>query len=163
MQSNKQSTRRRFTHEEDNLLKELAKDKKNKTWEEIAQYLPGRTACQCRDRYNQYLYTNVVSKPWTKEEDETIMQKYKEFGPHWVKIALYLPGRSGTNIKNRWNTTLIKYHGNSKVSKRHRCVHPPKVQEKGILGSDPLFIDELIHEFTDKSLNDIGLDSFLKV
>ena len=68
---------KRFTKEEDALLKELAKDKKNRTWKEIATFLPGRTACQCRDRYNQYLFKEVVSKPWTSEEDEVIVEKYR--------------------------------------------------------------------------------------
>ncbi|EAY15910.1 Myb-like DNA-binding domain containing protein [Trichomonas vaginalis G3] len=102
---------KRFTKEEDALLKELAKDKKNRTWKEIATFLPGRTACQCRDRYNQYLFKEVVSKPWTSEEDEVIVEKYRLYGPHWVKISQFLPGRSGNNIKNRWNSALTKYHG----------------------------------------------------
>ncbi|EAX96642.1 Myb-like DNA-binding domain containing protein [Trichomonas vaginalis G3] len=111
----------RFTAEEDNLLKELVKDKKNKTWKEIANFLPGRTACQCRDRYNQYLFKEVVNKPWSSEEDEIIIEKYKIFGPHWVKISQFLPGRSGNNIKNRWNSALTKYHGIShQESKQER-------------------------------------------
>ncbi|EAX94476.1 Myb-like DNA-binding domain containing protein [Trichomonas vaginalis G3] len=104
---------KRFSQEEDNLLRDLAKDKKNRTWKEIALFLPGRTACQCRDRYNQYLFKDVVNKPWTPEEDEIIVKKYKLYGPHWVKISQYLPGRSGNNIKNRWNSALTKYHGMS--------------------------------------------------
>ncbi|EAY23773.1 Myb-like DNA-binding domain containing protein [Trichomonas vaginalis G3] len=102
---------KRFTKEEDNLLKELAKDKRNKTWKDIAEYLPGRTARQCRDRYNQYLFKDVVKKPWTDEEDMIIVEKYKLYGPHWVKISHFLPGRSGNNIKNRWHNALTKFHG----------------------------------------------------
>lgn len=101
----------RFTEAEDTLLKELIKDKKNKTWKEIASFLPGRTACQCRDRYNQYLFKEVVNKPWTAEEDQIIIEKYKIFGPHWVKISHFLPGRSGNNIKNHWNGALKQFHG----------------------------------------------------
>lgn len=116
---------KRFTKEEDQLLKELAKDKKNMSWKEIASYLPGRTACQCRDRYNQYLFKDVVNKPWTAEEDEIIVKKYKQFGPHWVKISEFLPGRSGNNIKNHWNSALTRYHGishkNPKLERRSRA------------------------------------------
>lgn len=101
----------RFTEEEDNLLRELVKNKKNRSWKEITSFLPGRTACQCRDRYNQYLFKEVVNKPWTSDEDKKIVELYQQIGPHWVKIANYLPGRSGNNIKNRWNTALISYHG----------------------------------------------------
>lgn len=114
--------RRRFTPEEDELLKKLAKDITNKTWRDIAKHLPGRTATQCRDRYNQYLFQQVVSKPWTSEEDRIIVEKYKQFGSHWAKIAEYLPGRSGSNIKNRWNGALGRFHGiphkTSKIERR---------------------------------------------
>ncbi|EAX92006.1 Myb-like DNA-binding domain containing protein [Trichomonas vaginalis G3] len=164
MNSEKSQSRRRFTQKEDDLLRELAKDKKNKTWEEIAQYLPGRTTCQCRDRYNQYLYTTVISKPWTKEEDELIIEKYKEFGAHWVKIALHLPGRSGTNIKNRWNTALVKYlRGDHKNKKQSNNSKPKKIQKTQIPVADPLIIEDIIAAFEEKALNELDLDSFLKV
>ena len=114
----------RFTEEEDNMLKELVRNKRNKTWKEIAACLPGRTACQCRDRYNQYLFKEVVNKPWTPEEDKAIVDLYKQYGPHWVKISKFLPGRSGNNIKNRWNTALTSFHGiafnNSKQERRSK-------------------------------------------
>lgn len=101
----------RFTPEEDNLIKMLVKYKKDISWREIALYLPGRTACQCRDRYNQYLFKEVSNKPWTHEEDEIIGEKYKIYGPKWVKISEFLPDRSGNNIKNRWNSALMRFHG----------------------------------------------------
>ena len=28
-----------------------------------------------------------------------------------MKISQFLPGRSGNNVKNRWNCALTKYHG----------------------------------------------------
>lgn len=110
---NNNSPGRRFTKEEDELLKKLAREKKSKTWKEIAKHLPGRSACQCRDRYNQYLFKEVSNKPWTTEEDEIIVEKYRQFGPHWVRIASFLPGRSGNNVKNRWNGALTQFHGMS--------------------------------------------------
>lgn len=114
----------RFTKEEDNLLRELAKDKRNMSWKEIASHLPGRTACQCRDRFNQYLFKKVVNDPWTPEEDKIIVEKYQMYGPHWVKISEFLPGRSGNNVKNRWHCALTKYHGisytNTKQQRRPR-------------------------------------------
>ncbi|EAX79614.1 Myb-like DNA-binding domain containing protein [Trichomonas vaginalis G3] len=103
--------RKRFTAEEDELLRKLAKDNTNKTWRDIAKHLPGRSATQCRDRYNQYLFPSVVSKPWSDEEDRIIVEKYKQYGPHWSKISEFLPGRSGSNIKNRWNGALSRFHG----------------------------------------------------
>lgn len=115
-------SRKRFTKEEDDYLRVLATDPNLKTWRDIANYLPGRTAAQCRDRYNQYLAPTIVRKNWTEEEDQIIIEKYKEYGPNWKKISEFLPGRSGNNIKNRWNGPLQKYHGiahkKSKICRR---------------------------------------------
>lgn len=101
----------RFSADEDKLLDELVKNKRNRSWKEIAANFPGRTAAQCRDRYNQYLFKKIANKQWTPEEDNQIVELYKQFGPHWVKIANFLPGRSGNNVKNRWNSALTKFHG----------------------------------------------------
>lgn len=106
-----QKKKSRFSPEEDKMLAELVKNKKNQTWKEIAKSFPGRNAAQCRDRYNQYLFKKIENKPWTPEEDKLIIDLYREFGPHWVKISNFLPGRSGNNVKNHWNTALVKYHG----------------------------------------------------
>lgn len=109
---------KRFTKEEDDILRSIARDKRNKTWKEIADMLPGRTATQCRDRYNQYLSKDVVNRPWTPEEDQIIIEKYKIYGPRWVQISTYLNGRSGNNVKNRWNSALTKYHDTPTVNDR---------------------------------------------
>lgn len=111
----------RFSAEEDKLLKELVKAERNKTWKEIAANFPGRTAAQCRDRYNQYLFKEIQHKPWTTQEDMKIVQLYKQYGPRWVKIAEHFPGRNGNNIKNRWNSVLKTFHGISyKMTKQVR-------------------------------------------
>lgn len=102
---------RRFTPEEDALIKDLVENKKISPWSEVAKYIPGRTGPQCRDRYNSYLYSSTSSKSWTAAEDKIIVDKYKEFGPRWVLISRFLPGRNGNSIKNRWHKALVKYHG----------------------------------------------------
>ena len=72
--------RQRFSPAEDELIKKLAKDD-SLSWDDIAKHIPGRTGRQCKDRYNVYLNTVVSHKEWTPEEDEIIIQKYKELGP----------------------------------------------------------------------------------
>ena len=103
------STRRkRFTEQEDARLKSLVKREGIKNWEEIARRMPGRSSRQCRDRYNNYLFKEILHKPWTPEEDKIIMEKYLLFGPHWVKISQFLEARSGNNVKNRCHKYLVK-------------------------------------------------------
>ena len=118
-----QSTLRiRFTPEEDERLKELVKDVENNRWEKIAQKMPGRTARQCRDRYNNYLFKEISNEPWTEQEDTVILRMYKEIGPKWTQIAQHLQGRSGNNVKNRWYKHLKKV-GRIRESK-HKSIEP---------------------------------------
>ena len=100
--------RKRFTEEEDNLLKHVIQELHIHNWSEVARYLPGRTARQCRDRYNSYLFKEISNKPWTEEEDAIILRQYPIYGTHWVKISKFLVGRSGNNVKNRWYKYLSK-------------------------------------------------------
>lgn len=102
------TSRKRFTQEEDATLKSLVDKLGVKLWDEIALHMPNRTARQCRDRYNNYLFKEITHQPWTPEEDKLILEKYQEYGPHWVKIAKFLNGRSGNNVKNRWHKYLNK-------------------------------------------------------
>ena len=98
--------RKRFSPEEDSLIKKLVNEEGITNWEEVGRRVPGRTPRQCRDRYKNYLFKEVVKKPWTKEEDQIILEKYQIYGSHWVKIAQHLSGRSGNNVKNRWHKYL---------------------------------------------------------
>jgi hypothetical protein len=100
--------RRKFTPEEDSQLRVLVDKIGTKTWDEIAQFLPDRTARQCRDRYQNYLVGSLVTRPWTPEEDALLIEKFHQMGPKWVAIGKLLSGRSGNNVKNRWYKHLCK-------------------------------------------------------
>ena len=117
--SEKSTLRIRFTPEEDERLKELVKDAENNRWEKIAQKMPGRTARQCRDRYNNYLFKEISTEPWNEEEDLLIMKMHKEIGSKWTQIAQHLVGRSGNNVKNRWYKHLKKF-GKMKETKKKK-------------------------------------------
>lgn len=51
---------------------------------------------------------NFQKGDWRPEEDEMIIQKYREIGPKWVEISEFLKDRSANNIKNRWHKVLSK-------------------------------------------------------
>ncbi|EAX91613.1 Myb-like DNA-binding domain containing protein [Trichomonas vaginalis G3] len=119
--------RRRFTPEEDELLKEYVNSGEGHTWEDIARMLNGRTARQCWDRYNNYLYKNLKKDKWTPDEDAIIVNMYNKIGSKWTKIAQMLDGRSGNNVKNRWHKYLSK---KVDIQSNHVPVRAPQTTER---------------------------------
>lgn len=99
-------TRFPFSAKEDQLLIQLVKqfginDKIN--WYYIAMHIEGRSARQCRERYQLYLSEGIKRKEkWTKEEDELLLEKYSALGPKWKKMEQYFEGRTSYSIKNRY-------------------------------------------------------------
>jgi hypothetical protein len=102
------SQRRKFTIDEDSHLRSLVDRFGSKNWDDIARFVPGRTARQCRDRYKNYLIESIVQAPWTREEDAIVIDRYRQFGPKWAEISRYLSGRSGNHVKNRWHRHLAR-------------------------------------------------------
>ena len=129
-------TNRKFTAQEDAVLKKLVHEMGENCWPDLASKMKGRNARQCHDRWFNYLSPKINNSPWTPEEDKLILEKYQEYGPHWVKIAKFLNGRSGNNIKNRWHKYL-----NKKMSGRPPEPTDPRPQidlgkEIGLYSSD---------------------------
>lgn len=95
-----------FTEAEDAKLIRLVQFFGTNSWKIISAYLEGRTQRQCRERYKTYLAPGIKRTPWTKEEDELIIKKYKEYGPKWATISKFFVGRTDNTIKNRFNNHL---------------------------------------------------------
>jgi hypothetical protein len=96
------TSRQKFTPQEDALLKHLVDVIHVQAWQDVAKHIPGRTARQCRDRYNIYLSPARTSESWSAVEDLTIIKAYNTLGAKWSLIASFLPGRNCVQVKNRW-------------------------------------------------------------
>ena len=86
-----------FSKEEDNRLKQLVEqyikkhgEEKTGMWKDIAAQMENRNTRQCRERWRHSLSGTNSQKPWTQEEDELLLEKYREFGPKWIRIAKHL-------------------------------------------------------------------------
>jgi hypothetical protein len=95
--------KKKFTDAEDAQLLELIDRLGPNDWAAIARFVPGRTPRQCRERWRHYLKPVIKSTPWTAEEDATLIREYGSLGPKWSALALFLPGRTDVNVKNRWS------------------------------------------------------------
>ena len=100
--------RRPWTPKENELLRKAVERLGTKHWTEIAKIIPGRTARRCREHWNACLNPNLNKGPWTPEEDRKIIERQRELGNQWAKIALFLQGRSDYMVKNRWHNVLKK-------------------------------------------------------
>lgn len=103
----KKRTRTPFSKEEDDKLKELvnyySNIEDNSKWYFIAGQIPGRTARQCRERFQLFLSDGIRRKEkWSKEEDEVLLQQYQILGPHWKAMEKFFIGRTSYSIKNRY-------------------------------------------------------------
>ncbi len=63
-------------------------------WPDIAKYVPGRTAKQCRERWRHNLDPTIKREPWSEEENQKLLRTYDELGSKWADIARQLPGRT---------------------------------------------------------------------
>ena len=110
----------KFTPEEDEQLKRLVEKIGCRQWNKIAEFMPGRNGRQCRDRYQNYLSPGFRNGHWTKEEDETILNKFQEMGPQWSKMTEFFKKRNANAIKNRWYYFVSKHINdiNEYVSKK---------------------------------------------
>uniref|UniRef100_A0A665WK07 V-myb avian myeloblastosis viral oncogene homolog-like 1 n=1 Tax=Echeneis naucrates TaxID=173247 RepID=A0A665WK07_ECHNA len=77
------------------------------SWKLIANFFPGRTDGQCQHRWQKVLNPELVKGPWTKEEDQKVIDLVHKYGPkRWSVIAKHLQGRIGKQCRERWHNHL---------------------------------------------------------
>lgn len=115
-----------FSSEEDRKITEFVKANGAKNWNLVASELNTRTPKQCRERWHNHLDPSIEKGPWTPEEDQILAEKQVKLGNKWAEIARFLPGRTDTLVKNRWNTSVrnrVLYDGRGNVTVI--CQKPP--------------------------------------
>ena len=100
-----QTKKHPFSVEEDLEILQFVQVHGTKNWRLIASQL-NRSPKQCRERWNGHLNPTINKGPWSFEEDLILAQKQNELGNKWAQISKFLPGRTDTIVKNRWNTSV---------------------------------------------------------
>jgi hypothetical protein len=100
--------------EEDKKLIEWVKTEGPNKWSLCAEFIPGRSGKQCRERWFNTLNPDVKKGNWDLEEDYNIFRLYSIHGSKWSKIALSFPGRTENSVKNRFYSTLRRISSNLK-------------------------------------------------
>lgn len=93
----------RWTKEEDSRLRQ-AVEILGSDWTAISVDHLGnsRTEEQCRQRWTKVLQPGLVKGPWTKEEDQIIMDCIQAGETLWSDIACKVTGRLGKQCRERW-------------------------------------------------------------
>ncbi|KAK9143460.1 hypothetical protein Syun_012860 [Stephania yunnanensis] len=103
----RRSTKGGWTEEEDIILAKVVKTYRGRNWKKIAEHFPGRSDVQCLHRWQKVLNPDLVKGPWTKEEDDRIIELVGKYGSKkWSVIAQSLPGRIGKQCRERWHNHL---------------------------------------------------------
>ncbi|TYJ25136.1 hypothetical protein E1A91_A07G028400v1 [Gossypium mustelinum] len=107
----RRSTKGQWTPEEDEILRKAVQQFKGKNWKKIAECFKDRTDVQCLHRWQKVLNPELVKGPWSKEEDELIIELVNKFGPKkWSTIAQHLPGRIGKQCRERCDDRAVTFN-----------------------------------------------------
>ncbi|XP_002962025.2 transcription factor MYB3R-5 isoform X1 [Selaginella moellendorffii] len=103
----RRSSKGGWTADEDDVLRRAVQCFKSKNWKKIAAFFKNRTDVQCLHRWQKVLNPDLVKGPWTKEEDDRIIELVNKYGAKkWSVIAQNLPGRIGKQCRERWHNHL---------------------------------------------------------
>ncbi|XP_008948354.1 PREDICTED: myb-related protein A isoform X3 [Merops nubicus] len=97
----------KWTRDEDEKLKKLVEQNGTDDWAFIASHLQNRSDFQCQQRWQKVLNPELIKGPWTKEEDQRVIELVQKYGPkRWSLIAKHLKGRIGKQCRERWHNHL---------------------------------------------------------
>ncbi|XP_032593997.1 myb protein isoform X2 [Drosophila grimshawi] len=97
---------KRWSKSEDVLLKALV-EKHGERWDIIGPNFKERLEQQVQQRWAKVLNPELIKGPWTRDEDDKVIELVKNFGPKkWTLIARYLNGRIGKQCRERWHNHL---------------------------------------------------------
>lgn len=82
----------------------ITKEHNKIDWNKLAlESFPLRSAKECREKYERLAGYKKSSTPWTKTEDQRIIELVQKHGPKgWTTIAQHIPERTSKQCRERW-------------------------------------------------------------
>lgn len=99
---------------EDDLVRTLVAQHGPRKWTMIATRLKTKTQKQVYARWRDYLQPGLTTKPWSKQEQNKLVELQAHVGNQWAVLARLMPGRSPNAIKNRFHATKRKMERHNK-------------------------------------------------
>nr|XP_002119476.1 myb-related protein B-like [Ciona intestinalis] len=105
--NSKRNAKTRWSPEEDERLKSLVDKHGVDDFQKVSSYFTDRSDIQCLQRWQKVLSPELIKGPWTKDEDELVVELVKKYGPKkWSLISKHLKGRIGKQCRERWHNHL---------------------------------------------------------
>ncbi|KAI4377593.1 hypothetical protein MLD38_015192 [Melastoma candidum] len=95
-----------------------------------------RCGKSCRLRWMNYLRPDIKRGNISADEEELIIRLHKLLGNRWSLIAGRLPGRTDNEIKNYWNTNIVKKKPELLLPRQVTLCDAPKSSNPNPRGSD---------------------------
>ncbi|XP_049401378.1 transcription factor MYB1-like [Solanum stenotomum] len=110
-----------WTEEEDFLLRKCINKYGEGKWH-LVPIRAGLNRCRksCRLRWLNYLRPHIKRGDFAPDEVDLILRLHKLLGNRWSLIAGRLPGRTANDVKNYWNTNLLRKVNTTKVVPREK-------------------------------------------
>nr|ACI42789.1 anthocyanin 1 [Solanum pimpinellifolium] len=110
-----------WTDEEDFLLRKCIDKYGEGKWH-LVPIRAGLNRCRksCRLRWLNYLRPHIKRGDFEQDEVDLILRLHKLLGNRWSLIAGRLPGRTANDVKNYWNTNLLRKLNTTKIVPREK-------------------------------------------